>query len=113
MQTLVAWIVGALVVVLGLLGLFLSGNATDAIMYWTGLLIFGFAVLFVFQLIGSVSGRPRDSAPGEGAGRAGHDEKVNPLAAETGVGAPEPVDPLVKPGKIVDRPLDEGPRAVV
>lgn len=116
MQTLGAWIVGAMVVALGVLGLFLSAYAVDGIMHATGLLIAGFSVLFVFALISSHAGRPAeaDALPvDEAADRAGDDEEIHPLAAEIGVGAAEGVDPGVKPGKVLVGALDEGSHAVV
>ena len=116
MQTVSAWIVGAMVVVLGVLGLFLSAYADDGVMHFTGLLIAGFAVVFVFGLIGSNAGRPAEAdtlSVGESADRAGDDEEIRPLAAEAGVGLAESVDPGVEPGEVVIRPLDERSDALV
>lgn len=116
MPTLSAWIVGAMVVVLGVLRLYLSAYADDDIMHVTGLLIAGFSVLFVFSLIGGHAGRPAAAdalSLGEGADRAGHDEDIHPLATEIGVGAAEGVDPGVQPGKVFVGTLEEGPRPVV
>ncbi len=42
------WIVGGLVMVIGLFGLYLSSQADEAIMYYTGLALFIGAVLFNF-----------------------------------------------------------------
>jgi NADH:ubiquinone oxidoreductase subunit K len=42
------WIVGGLVMVIGLFGLYLSSRANEAIMYYTGLALFIGAVLFNF-----------------------------------------------------------------
>ena len=116
METVGAWIVGAIVVVLGVLGLFLSAYAVDGVMHFTGLLIAGFAVLFVFGLIGSNAGRPAEAdilSVGESADRAGDDEEIRPLAAEAGIGVAEGLDPGMQPGKVVDGPLHERPHAVV
>ena len=116
MQTVSAWIVGAMVVVLGVLGLFLSAYADDGVMHFTGLLIAGFAVVFVFGLIGSNAGRPAEAdtlSVGESADRAGDDEEIRPLAAEAGIGVAEGLDPGMQPGKVVDGPLHERPHAVV
>ena len=46
-----AWVIGALVSMLGLLGLVLASNALDAGMYHFGFALFGFAVFFIFWLI--------------------------------------------------------------
>lgn len=46
-----SWILGAFLVVFGIVGLFLSSRAEDSVFYYTGLLFFGFAVLFIFGLI--------------------------------------------------------------
>lgn len=45
------WIIGGVVGLLGLLGLFLASGAGDGAIYLFGLLLFGFAVLFAFSLI--------------------------------------------------------------
>ena len=116
MRTISSWIIGAMVTALGVLGLFLSAHADDAIMHATGLLIAGFSVLFVFALVGGHADPPAQaasSAVGERADRAGHDEEIRPLAAEPGVGGAEGVDPAVQPGQVVDRGLDERPHALV
>ena len=42
------WIVGGLVMVIGLFGLYLASRADEAIMYYTGLALFGGGVLFIF-----------------------------------------------------------------
>ena len=114
MNKLGVWIIGALTLGLGVLGLFLSAGADDAVMHVTGLLIAGFAVVFVFALVGGHADMPaEDLAAGESADRAGHDEEIRPLAAEAGVGLPETVDPGVEPGEVVVRPLDERSDALV
>ena len=43
--------VGAVVTLLGLLGLFLASRSHDGAMYLFGLLLFAFAILFTFYLI--------------------------------------------------------------
>ena len=116
MQTLSAWIIGAMVVGLGMLGLFLSAYADDGIMHATGLLVAGFSVLFVFSLIAGHVGQPapvEDSTLGESADRAGQDEVIHPLAAEIGVSGAEGVDPAVQPGKVLVGALDGGQSSVV
>lgn len=116
MQTLSAWIVGGMVVALGVGGLYLSAHADDGIMHATGLLIAGFSVLFVFGLIAGHVGEPAagdQSALGESADRAGHDEQIRPLAPEVGVGLAEGVDSRVEPGKVLVGALDEGQRPLV
>jgi uncharacterized membrane protein len=51
------WILGALVALLSLFGLFMASGATDAGFYHVGLLFFLFGVLFIFGLIGRYVGR--------------------------------------------------------
>jgi len=46
-----AVVIGALVSILGVLGLILASNAIDAGMYHFGFALFGFAVFYVFWLI--------------------------------------------------------------
>ena len=114
MNKLGVWIIGALTLALGLMGVFLSAYADDGVMHFTGLLIAGFSVFFIFALIGGHADQPEEeSAAGEGADRAGHDEEIRPLAAEAGVGFPEGVDPGVEPGEVVVRPLDKRTDALV
>jgi hypothetical protein len=48
---------GAVMGVLGLFGLFLASAATDGVFYGTGLGLFLFSVLFVFVLIHQQVGR--------------------------------------------------------
>ena len=50
-DTTVTWIIGALVALLGIAGLFLASRAVDGAIYWTGLLFFAFSVLFCFYLV--------------------------------------------------------------
>ncbi len=45
------WVVGATISVLALVGLIVSARAQDATMYWVGLAIFAFAVLFIFHMV--------------------------------------------------------------
>jgi hypothetical protein len=52
------WIVGGIVALLGIFGLFLASGAGDGAIYLFGLLLFGFAVLFAFSLIRRNVGRP-------------------------------------------------------
>lgn len=42
------WIVCGLVGLAGIFGLFLAANAVDGAFYFFGLLLFGFAVVFIF-----------------------------------------------------------------
>ena len=51
-STLASWVIGILVGLIGLLGLFMASRATDVVFYWIGLLFFVFAVLFCYGLIG-------------------------------------------------------------
>lgn len=56
-NTLSNWVVGVLVGLVGLVGLFMASRATDTVFYWVGLLFFLFGVLFCFGLIGQIGGR--------------------------------------------------------
>jgi len=51
MSATAAFLVGALITVLGIVGLFLSSHAHDPQMYVVGLVFAAFAVLFDFWLI--------------------------------------------------------------
>ena len=51
MQGTGSWILGGIVGLIGIFGLFLAANAVDGGIYYFGLLLFAFAVLFVFSLI--------------------------------------------------------------
>ena len=51
MQAVASWIVGAVVAVMGLMGLFLASRAADDALALFGLALFAFATLFVFGLI--------------------------------------------------------------
>jgi len=51
MDSSLNWIIGGIISLLGLLGLFLAAHAADSGIYLFGLLLFLFAVLFAFGLI--------------------------------------------------------------
>lgn len=51
------WIIGGVVALLGLIGLFLAARGVDDGFYLFGLGLFAFAVLFLFSLIGRTVGR--------------------------------------------------------
>lgn len=51
MNTLSSWIVGILMVVMGLLGLLFTSRAEDGTAAVMGVIMFAFAVFFVFRLI--------------------------------------------------------------
>jgi len=51
------WIIGGVVALLGLTGLFLAAHGLDDGVYLFGLGLFAFAVLFLFSLIGRTVGR--------------------------------------------------------
>jgi len=51
-----SWVLGGLIAFVGMLGLFLASRAMDGTVYWVGLLLFLFAVLFNFNLIASHTG---------------------------------------------------------
>ena len=61
-----AWVIGALVSVLGLVGLVLAGHALDAGMYHFGFALFAFAVFFAFWLIKTHFDRLLVGAPSDG-----------------------------------------------
>ena len=61
-----AWVIGALVSGLGLLGLVLASNALDTGMYHFGFALFGFAVLYVFWLIKTHFDAPRRTSTRQG-----------------------------------------------
>lgn len=46
------FLMGALAVLIGVLGLFLASRAVDGMLYAAGLLLFVFSIFFVFRLIG-------------------------------------------------------------
>ena len=50
-DTIGAWILGAVMVFIALLGLVMASQAVDTIFYVTGLALSAFGVLFVFVLI--------------------------------------------------------------
>lgn len=51
MNTLSSWIVGTLMVVMGLLGLLFTSRASDSSAATMGIIMFAFSVFFVFRLI--------------------------------------------------------------
>lgn len=57
-----AYLIGAVVVLLAILGLFMASLATDRIFHFSGLALFVFMVLFGFRLIAQVTGRKRRAA---------------------------------------------------
>jgi hypothetical protein len=63
------WIIGGVITVMGLLGLFLAARGLDDGAYLFGLGLFAFAVLFLFSLIARTVGNHPDAedqrAPGE------------------------------------------------
>ena len=56
------WVFGGLIVFMGLLALYLASNAHDDMMYLFGIMIFIFAVFYIFGLIGKYVGRPTHDA---------------------------------------------------
>jgi hypothetical protein len=52
-----SWVLGAVMGLLGLLGLLMASRAVDTIFYGTGLALFVFGVLFIFVLINRNVGR--------------------------------------------------------
>lgn len=55
---MVGFIVGAIMGVISLLGLFLASRAVDGMFYVFGLLLFLFGVAFIFTLIAKNTGQP-------------------------------------------------------
>jgi FtsH-binding integral membrane protein len=51
MSSTLNWIIGGVITLLGIVGLFLAAHAVDTGIYLFGLLLFLFAVLFDFGLI--------------------------------------------------------------
>jgi hypothetical protein len=51
------WVLGGVMGLLSLVGLFLASAAKDDVIYGTGLVLFVFAVLFIFGLIHRHAGR--------------------------------------------------------
>ncbi len=51
-----SWIYGVILAVLALVGLFMASRAHDAMIYTIGLLLFGFALAFIFGLIARHTG---------------------------------------------------------
>ena len=66
MNAMGAWISGAAMSILGLLGLFMAARAGDSAIYFAGLALFVTSVLFVFVLIRLGTGAGRGP---EGSGR--------------------------------------------
>ena len=60
------WVFGAIMGLIGALGLFMASRAADQTFYWTGLVFFLFGVIAIFGLIGRAYGPPR---------RRGHEEE--------------------------------------
>jgi hypothetical protein len=58
-ESIGAWILGACLALLSLLGLFMARGAKDQFFYGVGLIFFIFGVLFIFGLIGRHVGRRR------------------------------------------------------
>ena len=52
------WVFGAVMGVIGLVGLFMASRAADQVFYWTGLVFFLFGVVAIFALIGRAYGPP-------------------------------------------------------
>jgi hypothetical protein len=58
MQGTGIWVMGAIMAILGLVGLLLASHAEDGPMYIVGLIFFLFAVLFDFWLVKQSFDRP-------------------------------------------------------
>jgi hypothetical protein len=57
------WILGAVMGLLSLFGLFLASAAQDSVFYGTGLALFVFCILFIFGLIHRYAGRQTTVEP--------------------------------------------------
>jgi hypothetical protein len=53
-----SWILGAVMGLVALFGLFLASRAHDGTFYYFGLAVFAFAVLFIYGMIVRATGRP-------------------------------------------------------
>ena len=51
MQDIFAWLVGGIIAIVGVIGLFLSSRAVDIIFAGFGMALFAFAILFIFLQI--------------------------------------------------------------
>lgn len=56
MNEIGVWIMGLAMTLVSLIGLSLAAAAADGTMYWVGLLLFVFGVMFIFRLIGRHTG---------------------------------------------------------
>jgi hypothetical protein len=56
------WLLGIVMGLISLLGLFLASAATDAVFYSAGLIFFLFGVLMIFGLIARYTGHTRPEA---------------------------------------------------
>lgn len=57
-----AWVLGSVLGVLSLFGLFIASNATDTVFYGTGLALTGVGVILIFYLIHRHTGSEDDGA---------------------------------------------------
>lgn len=57
------WLLGIVLGVISLLGLFLASNAIDAVFYTVGLIFFLFGVLMIFGLIARYTGHTDTGRP--------------------------------------------------
>jgi hypothetical protein len=55
------WVLGGAMGVLSLIGLIMARNAVNDAIYWTGLLVFAFGVLFIYGMVARYAGGRRDS----------------------------------------------------
>lgn len=60
MQDGTAWVMGVAMTVLALLGLVIAGNATDSVMYYSGLGFCLFGVLFNYGMVARHAGARKD-----------------------------------------------------
>ena len=56
-ESIESWLLGGMMALLSLCGLFLASAAADHVFYATGLALFAFGVLFIFGLIHKHVGR--------------------------------------------------------
>lgn len=56
------WIMGAIMVVVALIGLFMAAKAEDAVFHFGGWIFFAFGVFYVFVMINRLTGHQADES---------------------------------------------------
>ena len=65
MQATLIWIIGGIVALLGLVGLFMSAGAIDNGIYLFGLALFAFSILYIFRQIKEAFDRAEATGRGQ------------------------------------------------